>query len=113
MTTKQTDKLRYMYLGKTPYNHVTILESDLSPEQIIARNKLGILVEESFTNYSTNWSGYDDLDRTCKLKKIEPTDFIALNKPLTFYGSDYDHGHEYEWSVVINEIDTVKDSIDK
>ena len=34
---------------------------------------------------------------------------IMLNKPLTFHGSDYDYGHEYGWSVIVNEIDTVKD----
>lgn len=109
MTTKQTDKLRYMYLGITPNNKAIILESDLSPEQIVNRNDLGILFGNSFTYYSTNWGGCDDINRVCQLKKIEITDIILLDEPLTFYGSDYDWGHEYDWSVVVDEIDTIQD----
>ena len=108
MTTKQTDKLRYVYLGRTPYNEVTILESDLLPEQIILRNDNNILTEASFTNYSTDWGGTDDCERVCKLKGFKIKDTIPLKQNLTFYGSDYDWGHEYEWKVVVNEILTVE-----
>ena len=108
MTTKQTDKLRYMYLGKTPNNKVIILESDLSPEQIVTRNELGVLVKESFTYYTTNWGGCDDINTVCRFKKIKTTNAIMLNEPFIFYGSDYDWGHEYDWSVVVDEIDTVQ-----
>ena len=110
MTTLQTDKLRYIYLGHSirGKDMYTLLESDLSPEHILNRNLRNLLTEASFTPDPTNWNGVDDISRICKLKGFKPKDHIPLNSTLTFHGTDYDHGHEYSWSVEINMIATVE-----
>ena len=99
-TTRQTDKLRYIYLGRTTHDKYVYLESDL------AQRKL--LTAKSFTPDPTDWGGCDDLDRVCKIASLTPRDHLPLTENLTFYGTDYDHGHEYSWSVEVNMIVTVE-----
>lgn len=101
-----------MYIGVTTKGKGTILESDLSPEQIVNRDKKEVLSNLSFTDHSTNWSGCDDIERICDIKNIKCVDRIELTKPLVFRGSDYDSGHTYEWSIKVVEIRTVAYSYD-
>lgn len=112
MKTKRGEDLRYIYLGRAISaggGKYAILTSDLSPEQVIERNKRGILKEASFAHYATNWGGADDLGRTCKLENIQCFEGpIILENFLTFSGKDPDHGHVYEWSIKIDRIYTVK-----
>ena len=96
-----------MYIGVTNKCKGTILESDLSPDEIVKRNDKGVLSSLSFTDHATNWSGCDAIDRICDIKNIKCVDFIKLTKPLKFYGSDYDSGHTYNWSIQVVEIRTV------
>ncbi len=107
-TTRQTDKLRYIYLGRTVHDKYVYLESDLAPNQIINRTQRKILTEKSFIPDPTDWGGCDDLKRVCKLMSIIPRDHLPLTENLTFYGTDYDHGHEYNWSIEVNMIVTVQ-----
>ena len=108
VTTRQTDKFRYIYLGRTVHDDYVYLESDLTPEQIINRTQQKILTEKSFTPDPTNWGGCDDLEHVCKLRSVIPRDHLPLTENIKFYGTDYDNGHEYSWSVEVNMIVTVK-----
>lgn len=107
LKTLQKQDLRYIYIGVTTKGKGTILESDLSPEQVVKRNDKEVLSSLSFTDHSTNWSGCDDIERICDIKNIKLVDSIKLTKPLKFYGSDYDSGHTYNWSIQVVEIRTV------
>lgn len=109
MKTKQSNEtLRYIYLGLNTKGTCSVLTADLTPDQILERVKIGKLLPISFTCEGTNWCGQDELSRTCDLEGIEPVDHIKLEEPLTFDGTDYDHGHEYDWTVNVIEIMTVK-----
>lgn len=112
MKTMQTDKLRYIYLGQTTFGEdiYTLLESDLSPEQILNRVSKNLLADDSFTLNQTNWNGVDNLKRICELKGFKPKEKILLTTPLVFHGSDYDHGKEYSWTVKVDALETVKAS---
>ena len=60
---------------------------------------------------STNWSGRDDVERTLELRKIKLTD-KSFNHKETVSGTDYDHGHDYPWTVkfdIVYEVEEVKD----
>ena len=107
-TTRQTDKLRYIYLGQTLSDRYIYLESDLTPDQIISRTQQKILTTESFTPAPTDWGGCDDLEHIYKIKAITPRDHLPLIENLVFYGTDYDCGHEYSWFVEVNTIITVQ-----
>lgn len=107
MQTIQNDDLRYIYIGLAKFGRGTILQSDLSPDQIQERIDKGVLKETSFSIHPTNWNGTDDIARIYNLKGYKSNGTISLKKPLTFYGNDYDHGHIYEWGVKIVQLHTI------
>lgn len=67
------------------------------------------IAASDFVNTSTNWYGRDDIDRTCKIEKLELTGrVLQLNKVITYYGSDYDCGHNYPWEFSFYKIVEVR-----
>ena len=46
---------------------------------------------------STNWCGWDDVERTLGRRNIKLTD-KSFNHKETVRGTDYDHGHDYPWT---------------
>lgn len=63
------------------------------------------ITASDFVNSSTNWCGRDDIDRTCKMRKLNLTGrVLQLDKTITYYGADYDCGHRYDWSFSFNRI---------
>lgn len=89
----------YTYLGLLGARKCCILTSTLSPQEVMSHAE--VLKEEFFKHESTDWNGCDDIKRTKKLRHlITDGHYIPIN-PLTFSGVDYDHGHEYSWSVKV------------
>lgn len=90
----------YTYLGLLGGDKCCVLKSTLSPQDI--REHADEMTEEFFEHDCTNWCGCDDIERTKKLMNLATTkvEYIKIN-PLKFYGTDYDHGHEYPWSVTV------------
>lgn len=89
----------YTYLGLLGGDKCCVLKSTLSPQEV--ENHAYELTEGFFKHDCTNWCGCDDIVRTMKLCNLK-TDgkYIKIN-PLKFHGTDYDHGHEYSWSVTV------------
>lgn len=112
MKTLQTDKLRYIYLGQTTFGEdiYTLLESDLSPEQILNRVSKNLLTDDSFKINPPGWNGVAKLSHICESKGFKPKEKISLTTPLVFHGSDSDHGKEYSWTVKVDALETVEAS---
>lgn len=69
-------------------------------------------VEKSdFKHDATNWCGCDEIKRTLEIIKMKQTgNKIVLDKPIMFYGSDYDMGYEYSWQFKVDEIHELKET---
>ena len=60
---------------------------------------------DDFVHSSTNWSGWDEIQRTLKIRGLTLTRrILKLPKKLFFYGQDYDHGHTSDWIFSISYI---------
>lgn len=58
-----------------------------------------------FVHDATNWCGQDEIERTLSFIGMKQTgNKISLNKKITFFGTDYDMGHEYSWRFDVDEI---------
>ena len=69
----------------------------------------GLVVSEleasDFKHDCTNWNGCDEIQRTLEILRMKQTGKkITLDKPIVFYGSDYDWGHTYDWKFEVYEI---------
>lgn len=56
---------------------------------------------------STNWNGSDYFDRTLELESLRPAknvNLVKLPNPIIVEGTDYDCGHEYNWSFTFDSL---------
>lgn len=80
-----------------------ILQTLATFEQLEAEKE--DIESSDFEHDSTDWYGCDRVDRTLQLRGLVKTGReIALEKPITFYGKDYDTGHMYSWRFTIFSI---------
>lgn len=85
-----------IFLGVNDYGMCCLLETFLSFDQLCKNSE--DISSNDFSHSSTNWSGYDDIQRTLNIKNLVLTKrILKLPKKLFFRGRDYDHGHEYDW----------------
>ena len=81
---------------------------------VIKSNASYKMLKENYDLYkveydSTNWCGCDDVERTLGLRNIKLTD-KSFNHKETVRGTDYDHGHDYPWTVKFDIVYEVEDN---
>lgn len=106
--TYRNDQLRYVYFGKTTADKYTVLQSDLSPCEVLERIKLGVLSKNSFTIHPTNYGGQDDLERACRIEKVELNGAFPLEKELEFRGNSFSMEGNEEWKIEVKSLFLVK-----
>jgi len=96
------------YIGITINGNACVLETTLTPKEIIERDTINKLYSHNFDHSATNWMGSDNLERTLKLEKLALDEKISLKLPIRITGEDSDMGHVYEWEIFVKEIFTTK-----
>lgn len=92
---------KHTFLGVNKFNRCCILYCLLPFGNLVPDE----LVKSDFSHDCTNWCGCDDVEKTLQHLKMTPTgNKIHLKKPITFYGTDRDMGHEYPWRFQFEEI---------
>lgn len=97
---------KHLYLG-VQNGRACILKS-LADFETLSAN-VSAIESTDFTHDATNWGGCDAVERTCRIEGVSPTGrTIDLIHPLTFYGTDYDMGHEQRWVFMVDTIFEVR-----
>lgn len=92
-----------IFLGVDDYGRCCVLKSLADFNQLCANSNE--ISSDDFVHSSTNWGGWDNIQRTLDIKNLVLTRrILKLPKKLFFHGQDYDHGHTSDWTVGISYI---------
>ena len=97
-------KSKYFILGvNTKTQKCCMLFTEMTFEEIKRLFADYPKAELSFRHSATNWSGCDDIHRTCEKSNVHPTG-NKIKYYQKIHGVDYDHGHQDKWIFEYDEI---------
>lgn len=96
----------YIYLATIAgYSEIgTLIELPYNPDEIINRVKTNSLPLKFINVDSQGWGGCDTIISILKRKCYRKKELVADNLNLKLNGIDYDHGHEYSWTITIDSL---------